>query len=310
MQYPMVGGMTLQGLSQTVPVVAPLSGGPQHQPNGQAENPNDAAIRQKLDDQERKLAERQAEMAQLAEKLATLKNQQMKSIEQQQQQEQVEQQLRQQQQQRVNNYPRQERQNLYNDQEQEYQAAQSVEHQRHAQTTRSFQRPTTSWNLSNGTEYSSNKPTRTSSNFLLPDHTNSFLEPESDVLPPSEFRDRHPPPPLQPNYNTSISAASPKAKAHGNYVDGPVLRSNPEGTASVVLALHSKKPAPHVPNKVFHIPNYGDRATTSFTVVMTEKSGRTELYRKSAGPYLTYQNVKWKLFLRKEVRPVHLFCNR
>ena len=91
-------------------------------------------------------------------------------------------------------------------------------------------------------------------------------------------------------------------------MDGPILRSKPEGgAASVVLAVHNQKPSHHSPTKIYHAPNQSDLAMTSFTVVMTEKQGRTELYRKRAGPYLTYQNAKWKLFLRKEVR-VPLSC--
>ena len=71
------------------------------------------------------------------------------------------------------------------------------------------------------------------------------------------------------------------------------------------LGLHNQSsPQPRLgPARTFHAPSM-DLPTTSWTVVMTEKSGRTELYPKCQGPYLTYQNVRWKLYLRKEVSEV------
>ena len=279
--------MTLQSVPQTMPMVMPVSS-QQQQPAQQQPlyktNHDDIAIQRKLEEQEKKLAERQAELAKLSEKLDTLKREQQKSVEQQKQREEERQKQRQQQQQQRN----QER----------------LQQNQSSRPTQPTPPKTTSWNESNGSEYLPNKPARFENHSLSTGHSESFFKSRGgDVLPPSEFRDSHPVPPSQPARNTTAPSPPSPSTTNGEYVDGPVLMSRPDGrTASVVLAVHTQKSSPHTPTKIYHAPNQADLATTSFTVMMTEKSGRTQLYRKSAGPYLTYQNVKWKLFLRKEVR--------
>ena len=279
--------MTLQSVPQTMPMVMPVSS-QQQQPAQQQPlyktNHNDIAIQRKLEEQEKKLAERQAELAKLSEKLDTLKREQKLEEERSKQRQQQQQEQQQQQQQQRN----QER----------------LQQNQSSRPTQPAPPKTTSWNQSNGSEYLSNKPARFVNHPLSTGHSDSFLKSRGgDVPPPSEFRDSHPVPPSQPARNTTAPAPPSPPTTNGEYVDGPVLKTRPDGrTASVVLAVHTQKASPHTPTKVYHAPNQADLATTSFTVMMTEKSGRTQLYRKSAGPYLTYQNVKWKLFLRKEVR--------
>lgn len=280
MQYPMAG-MALQGVPQAVPFVVPVSATqqqPQQQQQGFRANHDETAIERQLQEQEKKLAERQAELARLTEKLDAFKREQ-------QQQQQFDQQRWQQQQ-----------------QQQRQQQQQHTQAQEPLQTSQSY-RPTqtTSLNHSNSQDYLSNKSTRFSSHPLLTGTTGSFLKAKGDLLPPSEFRDRHPLPPTQPTRSATAQTASDPPAVNVEYVDGPIIKSKPDGgAASVVLAVHTGKPSPHLPTKFYHIHSQTERATTSFTVVMTEKGGRTELYRKCAGPYLTYQNVKWKLFMRKE----------
>ena len=295
MQYPMAGGMTLQSVPQTMPMVVPVSSQQPAQQPLYKTNHNEVSIQRKLEEQEKKLAERQAELAKLSEKLDTLKREQQKSLEQQQQQ--LDEQRKQQQHQQ---------QQLEEQRKQQRQQQQLRRNQEQNQSSRPTQPPPikpTSWNQSNATEYLSNKPTRFVNHPLATGHLESFLKSKGDVLPPSEFRDRHPTPPSQPARNATVPTPPSLSTTNGEYVDGPVLTSRRDGrTASVVLAVHTQKSSPHTPTKIYHAPNQTDLATTSFTVVMTEKSGRTQLHRKCAGPYLTYQNVKWKLFLRKEVR--------
>lgn len=305
-QYPMAGGMALQSVPQTMPMVVPVSS-QQQQPAQQQPlyktNHDDVTIQRKLEEQEKKLAERQAELAKLSEKLDTLKREQQKSLAEQQQQ--LEEQRKQQQQQQ-----RQLEEQRKQQQQQQQQQRQQQQQQRHqerpqSQSSRPTQPPPikpTSWNQSSSFEYLSNKPARFVNHPLASGNSESFLKSKGDLLPPSEFRDRHPTPPSQPVRNVTVPPPPPASTTNGEYVDGPVLKSRPDGgTASVVLAVHTQKSSPHTPTKIYHAPNQADLAITPFTVVMTEKSGRTQLYRKSAGPYLTYQNVKWKLFLRKEV---------
>ena len=329
----MASGMNLQGVPQTMPIVVPVSH-QQPQPQQQQQhvyqaNHNEVGIQRKLEEQERKLAERQAELAKLADKLDTLKREQQQQQLEQKQQQQLEKQ-RKQQQQLEQERKEQQQQQQYEQQQQQYQQQQQnatqtqQEHPQHSQSARPTQHSpptkTPSWTQSNGSDYLSTKSSRFSSHplhtghssnlqhtghsshFLHTGHSSSFLKQKSDVLPPSEFRDRHPIPPSQPTRNTTVSATPPPPVVNVEYVDGPILKSKPDGgAASVVLAVHTQRPSPHAPTKIYHMPNHGELATASFTVVMTEKGGRTELYRKCTGPYLTYQNVKWKLFLRKEV---------
>ncbi|XP_028413164.1 unconventional myosin-XV-like isoform X2 [Dendronephthya gigantea] len=290
MQYPMAGGMALQGVPQAVPVVVPVSNPqtqPQQQTQGLGTNHDDTAIERQLQEQEKKLAERQAELAKLSEKLNTLKREQ-------QQQQQLDQQRRQQEQ-----LQRQQQELIQRQQQQNH-----TQTQEHLQTGQNY-RPTqtTSLNHSNSQNYLSNKSTRFSNHPLHTGASSSFLKSKGSLLPPSEFRDRHPLPPTQPTRNTTtVQAASNPPEVNEEYVDGPILKSKPDGgAASVVLAVHTGKPSFHTPTKLYNLHSQTELATTSFTVVMTEKSGRTELYRKCAGPYLTYQNVKWKLFMRKEL---------
>jgi flagellar motor protein MotB len=309
MQYPMASGMTVQGVPQTMPVVLPVSSQP---PPQQQQLVHDTTIERKLAEQEIKLAERQAELAKISEKLHTLRREQQKSLEEQQQQlaqqrQQYQQQQQQQEQEQRQQQQRQQEQHHYQQQQERLQQAnQNQERLQQSQSARPSQSPPTKpavWNQSNDSEFLSNKHGRGPNRSIHPGISSSFLKPKSDLLPPSEFRDRHPTPPTQPARSTTSSAVPRPPSVNEEYVDGPVLKSKTDaGTASVVLALHNQRPSHHSPTKIYHAPTQSDLATTSFTVVMTEKPGRTELYRKRAGPYLTYQNVKWKMFLRKEVR--------
>ena len=158
-------------------------------------------------------------------------------------------------------------------------------------------------NVSNSSDYLGNRPTRYSHHPTPA--MSSFLKSKHD--PPSEFRDRiHPLPPSPPRIMSSANLQPPH-NVNLDHIDGPPVdqkKNDGGGVASVILALHHQKTTTSPPQNVSKgfQSSAVDLPTTSWTVVMTEKSGRTELYRRTTGPYLTYHNVKWKLHLRKEVR--------
>lgn len=109
--------------------------------------------------------------------------------------------------------------------------------------------------------------------------------------PPPEFQDQNSLT-LSPVLHTTNSSSSVKTE----HISSSRLRTKPDGgPATDVVPVIPKSVQAN--KREHHSP-----ITTSFAVVMNEKVGRTELYRKCTGPYLTYENVSWKMFLRKEVK--------